>query len=184
MQGSAENYRQKPFSSNQTFCQAHRLEGYWVKVIKETEFWSFVTRKTYIDQSPKPQVGSNRLKCISEHILCTIQIHMWKLGRKAPTPPSPFEQETFFEGGCMHFMHFPASLVQVAEKPPPPLPPPTHTHITPPPEQGRNVWRWMYAFHAISSIFGSGGRKPFPPTHTPYPHQLAMQQNFCHTFRT
>ena len=130
-------------------------------------------RKTYVDQSPKPQVGSNQLKastlpipfgeilgshCVTWHNFAKPYfMHHWTshwgLGRKAHTPMAKqgkifrldlsisgsFQQLWFswqksppshnphpsgqtgenFCTGSIHFMQFPATLVQLAEKPPP-----------------------------------------------------------------
>ena len=55
-------------------------------------------------------------------------------------------------------MQFPATLVQLAEKPPP-LPPPHG-------QTGESIQDWIYPFHAICSNIGSAGRKaPHPTPH-------------------
>ena len=93
-------------------------------------YWSFVNGKTYIGQSPKPQVDSNQPKsppplfCLlvrySAHIMshdvtlpnhtsCIIEHLIWENWAEKP-----------FETGSIHFMQFPVTLVQLAEKPPPP----------------------------------------------------------------
>ena len=38
-------------------------------IMERIDYWSFVYRKTYVDQSPKPQVGSNRPKSTSPSFL-------------------------------------------------------------------------------------------------------------------
>ena len=56
----------------------------------------------------------------------------------------------------IHFMNFPAILVQVYS------PPVTH----PPVKQRKKKFPWIYPFHAISCNFGSGVIFiPPPPTH-------------------
>ena len=55
--------------------------------------------------------------CISCYFL-----QLWFRWQKSPSPPPLAKQEKHFSGS-MHFMKFPASMVQVAEKPPPPSPP-------------------------------------------------------------
>ena len=65
-------------------------------------------------------------------------------------PPPPLMKKIWDWNGSIHFMQFPATLVQLTEKPPP---------------QEKKFWDWIYPFHAISSNFGSVGRKgpPFLP---------------------
>ena len=75
----------------------------------------------------------------------------WEPGRKAPPPVT--EEGKNFKTGSIHFMQFPATLVQLAEK----APPPPHD------QEGEN-WRLDLFIHAISSNFGSAGRKAPPPT--------------------
>ena len=55
----------------------------------------------------------------------------------------------------IHFMQFPATLVQLAEKP-------TPTPHAPHARQWKSL-DWIHPFHVISSIFGSVGRKALPP---------------------
>ena len=61
-------------------------------------------------------------------------------------------------------MQFPATFVQVAEKPPQ--------------RTGNFFLDWIYPFHAISSNFHSGGRKPLPlPPHPLLPLLLSPPRN-------
>ena len=74
----------------------------------------------------------------------------WGPGRKAPPPPSG-QRGKEFKTRSINFMQFPATLVQLAEKP------------SPSSKRGKQFWEWIYPFYAISSNFGSGGRKAPPP---------------------
>ena len=69
----------------------------------------------------------------------------------------------------IHFMKFPAILVQVYFLPPPP---PPHTHW---PNSEKTIFSWIYPFHEISCRFGSGVFLPPSPPPPPSPHPLAKQ---------
>ena len=109
---------------------------------KATPCLVFRIRKTYVDQSPKPQVGSN-----------------WP---KSPPPPTPFLPFGEILGLHLshdvtlpkHISHIIEHLIgDLAEKYPPP----------PPSSWTENFLDWIYPSHAISSNFGSAGRKVPPP---------------------
>ena len=73
--------------------------------------------------------------------------------------PPPFTPQWPGSENCytisIHFMQFPATLVQLAEKP-------TPTPHAPHARQWKSL-DWIFPFHVISSIFGSVGRKALPP---------------------
>ena len=99
--------------------------------------------KDYCIQQAKPQLDANRPKSphpplfcllvrysaniishditLPNHILCIIQHLIEDLAEK---PPSPSQEGKKFKTGSIHLMQFPATLVQLAEKPPTPPPPP------------------------------------------------------------
>ena len=138
--------------------------------------WSFGNRKTQV-QSPKPKVDSNRPKSslppppthlnvdqvmwhkfLETYLYTPVNIFQALLKSMlrlmiseswAEKPLTP-KQGKHFEGESMHFMQFAASLVQLVEKP------------HPPPPNRENFWN-VDLLHAISSIFGSSGRKAPPP---------------------
>ena len=56
-------------------------------------------------------------------------------------------------------MQFPATLVQLAESPPPPMASIQTVHQV---TKQLKILDWIYPFHAISSNFGSAGRKACP----------------------
>ena len=126
--------------------------------------------KDYCIQKAKPQLDVNWLKspplsflpfgeilsshCVTWHNFAKPYfMHHWTShwgpGRKAPSPATKEGKNS--DTKSIHFMQFPATLVQLAESPPP-----LWT------KRGK-FWDRIYPFHAISSNFGSTGKKKAPP---------------------
>ena len=101
-----------------------QLEEKLPPATKEGKFWDWIY--------PFPAISSN----------------FGSAGRNSPSPAAKEGKNS--ETESTHFMQFPATLVQLAEKP-----------LTPATKEGKFL-DWIYPFHAISSNFGSGGRKASP----------------------
>ena len=135
-------------------------------------FWCWLVfrynTKDYCTQQAKPQLAANWLKSPPPLLflvfgeilgLCHVtwcnfkEPYHWPshLGPDRRAPPND-QRVKKSETGSIHFLQFPATLAQLAEKTPPP----------PAVKEGK-FWDWIYPFHAISSNFGSAGRKaPLP----------------------
>ena len=140
---------------------------------------------TLVHLAEKPPLQEARqwnLFRVDLSISCNFQ-QLWFSWQK-PSPHLWSQTVKFFWTRCIHFMQFVPTLVQLAEKP-------THSPQQPDSEiffrldlsiscnlyhlwfTGRKaplLWTdsekildWIYPFHAISSNFGSAGRKAHPP---------------------
>ena len=172
-------FGEKPSPHCVTWCNfpkpyfTHHWTSHWGPGRKATPTW------------PKKEAILWLNICIS----CNFQ-QLWFSWQKNshPNPPPPAAKEgKNYETESIHFMQFPATLVQLAEKPLPPPPSgqrkkkfwdwiyPLHAISSnfgsagrkapppPPSQRGKKFWGWIYPFHAISSNFGSAGRKAPPP---------------------
>ena len=98
-----------------------------------------------------PQWPNGKILRLDLSISCNFQ-QLWFSWQKSPHPHPKWPNRENSETRSIHFMQFPATLVQLPEKPPP-LQQPNRD----------KVWDWIYPFHAISSKFDSAGRKAPTP---------------------
>ena len=109
------------------------------------------------------------------HTYTHTHLRLWWENFLSPTGPN---SENFF---CrfIHFMKFPAFLVQVwfFTHPPPPPPQTLMRKFSKSKwaKQWKKCFQWIYPFHEISCIFGSG---VIFQTHTPHHHLKLWWENF------
>ena len=130
-------------------------------------------RKTYVDQSPKPQVGSNRLKSAPPHLLVRYSAHIvWhnvsllnhiphiiehhiKDLAENPTPsPPPQEQGNFFRVDLSISCNFKQLCFSWQKSPSPP---------PPPKEQGKFFYTGSIHFMEFQATLVQLAEKPPPP---------------------